>query len=117
MLGVEIWSSVSKRRQILCGGQPCVNIPDTGVDGPCVISPYCMRFHKYTQKTLQKKLNLTIVPKYQSNPAYARSAAGAEVVPTTALASMKVRTDRPFVLSMIASYAEGNELSMMTVPS
>ncbi len=34
-----------------------------------------------------------------------------------AFASMNVRTDKPFVLSMMASYADGKDVSMMTVPS
>ncbi len=36
-------------------------------------------------------------------PLYPRTDAAAVAVPTIAFASMNVRTDRPFVLSMIAS--------------
>ena len=48
---------------------------------------------------------------------YPRTDAAAVEVPTMAFASINVRTDRPFVLSMIASYADGNDVSIITVPS
>ena len=48
---------------------------------------------------------------------YPRTDAAAVEVPTMAFANMNVRTDRPFVLSMIASYADGKDVSMITVPS